>query len=191
MAFRDETEALRQRARRLEEEIATLDRERIDHDAEARDLEEGVETRARIVSGGAWKAVVAAVPVILLAGVGAVMASGSNAGAETLYGTVHRTEGGAPVAEGARCTAFLAPVNDSDSDFDVHLDVLCDGRVVYGGDSGGYLACERPTRCVDPMPSAEDGDPALVYERLDDASIRVADRGWTLGIRLLGAREPR
>lgn len=189
LTFRSDTDALRLQVRLLRDEIEALERERRDLEREASMLESEAEARARAVSGGSWR-----LPVIigvLILGVVLLMtvvvpAMGSDG--ETLYGRVVSTSGSPPVPEGARCTAFVSPHTDSDSDFDVQIELLCDGQVVYGAGSSGYVECggdhSRPAHCLDTDFTAEGGDPQLELVRAQ-RRIRVEEPTWRIDIELL------
>jgi hypothetical protein len=64
---------------------------------------------------------------------------------------------------GQRCTVRVAPVTLPD--FNCHVDVMCDGAVLYGVHPMGYAHCDvegaSPLRATDPYLTGQDGDPAV------------------------------
>ncbi|MFO0626723.1 MAG: hypothetical protein U0325_14000 [Polyangiales bacterium] len=64
---------------------------------------------------------------------------------------------------GQRCSVRVAPV--SLPDFNCHVDVMCDGSVLYGVHPMGYAHCDvegaSPLRATDPYVTGQDGDPAV------------------------------
>jgi hypothetical protein len=189
VGFRDETEAVRHRLQQLREELDELTDERDRLSAETRELDGDVEARAALLAGKSYRIWLFLGGFVAVAVVAALVVSRGSPGSETLYGHVRATTGEAPVSEGARCTAFLSSVGDDDSDYDRKLDVVCGDRIVYGGGSLGYLACEfrdeHLVRCGDPDFSADGGDPRLELLR-DERRIRVEDRypTWSVEIEL-------
>lgn len=77
---------------------------------------------------------------------------------------------GAPV--GQTCTVRVAPV--SLLDFNCHVDVICNGNVLYGVHPMGYAHCDvdgaSVLRASDPYVTTQDEDPAV---SVDFASSRV------------------
>lgn len=77
---------------------------------------------------------------------------------------------------GQRCTVRVAPV--SMLDFNCHVDVICDGSVLYGVHPMGYAHCDvegaAPITARDPYPTGEDGDPA-VYVDMRASRVVVED----------------
>ena len=67
---------------------------------------------------------------------------------------------------GQRCTVRVAPV--SLPDFNCHVDVMCDGAVLYGVHPMGYAHCDvegaTPLRATDPYVTAQDSDPAVAVD---------------------------
>lgn len=67
---------------------------------------------------------------------------------------------------GQRCTVRVAPV--SLPDFNCHVDVICDGAVLYGVHPMGYAHCDAegaaPLRASDPYVTAQDSDPAVAVD---------------------------
>jgi hypothetical protein len=191
VTFRSDADALRLQLRVLREEIDALERERRDLEREASTLESEVEARVRALSGGAWRAP-AIVGGLAASGIALAMVIGAGMGseAETLYGRVTSVSGSPPVPDGARCTGFLSPHGDSDSDYDLQIELVCDGRAVYGGGTGGYIECDddesvRPRHCVDRDFTAEGGDPRLELSRDAEAvRMRVEEPSWRLDVEL-------
>lgn len=187
MAFRDETEALRQRARTLQASLDDLRKERRALEEETRTLAASADERAReLATGPSLVTVMIGVAIVAVAVAGFV-AGASGSSSRTYYGRVIRASGAARVHEGARCTAF---VSEPDSeDHRRKLGVLCDGRVLYGGGSLGYVGCDDDdgvaTRCEDESFSRDGGDPKLTFNsaagtlRLEDA-----DPAWLVDIAL-------
>lgn len=67
---------------------------------------------------------------------------------------------------GQRCTLRVAPV--SLPDFNCHIDVICDGAVLYGVHPMGYAHCDvdgaAPIAGRDPYFTSEDSDPAVNFD---------------------------
>lgn len=67
---------------------------------------------------------------------------------------------------GQRCTVRVAPV--SMIDFNCHVDVICEGAVLYGIHPMGYAHCDvdgaSPLTARDPYFSSEDSDPAVYVD---------------------------
>jgi hypothetical protein len=165
VAFRDDREAVLARIDAVESEIADIDAaiERIEAERERHwaDIRSGARVGRKVFWVPLAAGVVAAVAFFALE-------SGKPGGSrETLYGTVRDATGGSPVSADTRCAIFFE-VEDSDSDR-IGVDVLCGGRVVYGGRSQGFLTCDdfdgSPRSCDDGEPTSEDGDPKLRFDR--------------------------
>lgn len=82
---------------------------------------------------------------------------------------------GAPV--GTTCTVRVAPV--SLLDFNCHVDVICDGQVLYGVHPMGYAHCDvegaQVLRASDPFFTTQDQDPAVSVD-LPASRVVVEDR---------------
>lgn len=191
MAFRDETEALRQRVRTLNEALEAARRERNALVEATRELAKGVEARARELDSGTSRVTI--MLGVTLAGVvvGGFVAGASGSSSRTYYGRVMSVSGEAPVPAGTRCTTFV-----SESDSDDHrskVSVLCDGRLIYGGESLGYVGCDDDdgviTRCEDDEFSGGSGDPKMTFDG-PAGTIRVEDAppAWTVAITFGGAQ---
>jgi hypothetical protein len=95
------------------------------------------------------------------------------------------------LAAGQACTVRVAPV--SMLEFNCHVEVICDGRSVYGAHPMGYAHCDvdggRVTRAFDPDPSALDGDAAV---NVDFAAheVVIRDRAGTTESRTVLALDP-
>ena len=84
MAFRDETEALRQRVRTLQESLDALRRERDQLLEATRVLDQGVEARAaELTTGSPRLAVFAGAPLVVLVGAG--ISSGASSSDSRTY----------------------------------------------------------------------------------------------------------
>lgn len=191
MAFRDETEALRQRVRTLNDALDAARRERNALVEATRELGQGVEARAKELDSGI--SLVTVMVGVALAGVavGGFVAGASGSSSRTYYGRVVSVSGEAPVPEGARCTTFI-----SESDSDDHrskISVLCNGRLIYGGESLGYVGCDEDdgviTRCEDEEFTGGNGDPKMTFDSAG-GTIRVEDAppAWTVAITFGGAQ---
>lgn len=191
MAFRDETEALRQRARTLQASLDDLRKERLVLEEETRTIATSAEERARkLAPRTSLFTLMIGVALAGLAVAGFVAgASGSNS--RTYYGNVAGASGAAPVPEGARCTVFVSEPDSEDHRSQVG--VLCDGRVLYGGGSLGYVGCDDDdgvaTHCEDESFTSEGGDPKLIFDRAR-GRVRVEDSGpaWVVDIAFGGAQ---
>jgi len=77
---------------------------------------------------------------------------------------------------GQRCTVRVAPV--SLPDFNCHVDVICDGAVLYGVHPMGYAHCDvegaAPLRATDPYVTSQDSDPAVSVD-LREGRVVVED----------------
>jgi hypothetical protein len=188
MAFRDDREALRQQVRVLREDVEALA-------DTVRSLESALETKAREVASTArakrGKRSFVMVLSILIAAVSVVVVfligGASGAEAEMLFGQVRSVTGRAPAQVGNRCTLFISP--SESEEWNRQIDVLCDGRVVYGGGSLGHISCSlsggRAERCTDSDPSPDGGDPRLQLDR-SARLVRIDDAPppWTIEIEL-------
>lgn len=190
MAFRDETEALRQRVRTLNDELDAARRERNRLEAATRELARGVEARAKELDSGTSMVTVMAVVAMASVLAAGFVAGASGSSSRTYYGRVASASGSPPVHPGTRCTAF---VSEPDSeDHRSKISVLCDGHLIYGGDSLGYVGCDEDddvaTRCEDEEFSGSTGDPKLIFESAV-GTIRVSDSPpeWTVNIVFGGA----
>jgi hypothetical protein len=190
MAFRDETEALRQRVRTLQESLDALRRERDQLLDATRVLDQGVEARAaELTTGSPRLALFAGAALVVLIGAG-IASGASSSDSRTYYGRVVGASGEASVRSGARCTVF---VSDAESEhYDAKISVLCGGRVIYGGGSLGYVGCtEREgaiARCEDESFSDDGGDPKMTFDRAAQ-TVRVEDSSpaWAVDIAFGGA----
>lgn len=83
----------------------------------------------------------------------------------------------ASIPAGTACTVRVAPV--SMVEFNCHVEVVCNGAMVYGSLPTGYAHCDvdqsRVTRAVDPDPTHLDGDPAITAD-LVGGRVLVEDR---------------
>lgn len=191
MAFRDDREALRQRIDKLRAELEPVEAERQALSIEIAAAREDVGQQARVRMGATPAIGCGMAASILVLGIVVSFFGGSCAGssAETFYGEVRATTGAAPVAPGARCTAFFAPQGDSDSDYDGQLTVICDGRILYGGGSLGYLECafsaDQLVTCADGDFTPDGGDPKVLLDRRA-RQVVVEDRppAWRVEIEL-------
>lgn len=179
MGFRDEREALRFQVDVLEREIAERTKALEGHARKRAELEADIDGEVRLVHGRGRLLLV--LPVLILGAVigGIMVAARTGTSAEMLFGDVRVATGTAPVPTGARCTLFVTPVNKDDAKFDTDLEVLCDGRLVYGGGSLGAIGCQkidgRAVLCEDPTFTAQDGDPKVRLDR-SAGSFVVEDR---------------
>lgn len=190
MAFRDETEALRQRERTLQASLDALRRERDELVEATRLLDQNVEARAsELATGAPLLGVFAGVALVALVGAGIASGAGAS-GSRTYYGQVVRVSGEARISPDARCTVFVSE-NDSDH-YDAQVSVLCDGRVIYGGGSLGYVGCtEREgliVRCEDESFSDDGDDPKMTFDSVA-RTVRIEDSSpaWSVDIAFGGA----
>lgn len=172
MAFRDETEALRQQRTILRSEIEDLETERTRVESEIESEAVDVERTVRLKVGGAVTGVVIVgllVPTIVLAAV-FLDGGGGSGDADMLFGEVVETTGAAPFSENTRCTVFIHYVSGKNSPGNGQIEVVCNGTTVYGGDGLGFLDCEWGEKwamsCVDEDYTDDGGDPKLTFDRL-------------------------
>lgn len=98
----------------------------------------------------------------------------------------------AGLTAGAACTVRVAPV--AMRDFNCHVEVVCDGRTVYGALPTGYAHCDvdrsRVTRAFDPDPTGVDGDAAITAD-IDGHRVLIEDRsGSAISRTLLTLDQP-
>ncbi len=185
----DSSELLRRRIRELREEIDALSTEQARLRRELPQVGQDIE--ARVAAQPKKGSVVLSfllLPTIAIVGVGIfAVAGGASSDSETFYGRVVSTSGRAPVEEGARCTIFVEPGGE---DYDAQFAVLCNSRLVYGGDSVGFIpeCTERGDlrfRCVDGEYSADSGDPAFLFDRMSRlARVEDGPPRWRVDIEL-------
>jgi hypothetical protein len=185
VVFRDGREALEARIAAIESELDAMRAETSRSQAERDTHLREIRARARKLTAKRL-----GVPVLVIA-VGlvalATQATATTSSSETLYGIVQSVSGQPPVAEDTRCAAFVH-VEDAEEDT-VKIDVLCDGRILYGGGTYGYMECDdfssMPSRCADTVPTSEGGDPMLRFDRAR-RTLTVEDRSprWQVTIDL-------
>jgi hypothetical protein len=188
MAFRDETEALRHRRGLLQSENEELDAERArlvaELESEAQDVERSVKLR---VGGsiGLLLFISLVLPTVAVAVL--FLGGGAGAGAETIFGSIDATTGNPPVREGAPCTVFISDYASDDSSYSARMEVVCDGRTIYGGSGSGLLDCTwghvYATHCVDPDFTSDGGDPKLTFDR-DEGEVIIEDQRPRWGVRV-------
>lgn len=87
-----------------------------------------------------------------------------------VHATVRSVEGSLPIDTGAMCAFAVDRRDRPDGTFWCNAQIVCDGRLVYGGPEAGYFPCtlhEQPRRDVvggDPQTHAEDGDAAMAID---------------------------
>ncbi|MCA9610792.1 MAG: hypothetical protein KC619_34590 [Myxococcales bacterium] len=97
-------------------------------------------------------------------------------------GTVIATRGVNGLALGDSCTVVRHPVDVGP--FDCRVTVECDGRLLYGVDENtGYMQCGGREWVRDSGTTAEDGDPAVIFDVALDL-VTVEDDGWMVRIRI-------
>jgi hypothetical protein len=182
----DESEDLRRRIGELQSELDSLERERSRLDVALAQVDSTPPKKIELPNKGKLAVAFLVAPLVIGGVIVAVALGGGNSGAETLYGRVTRSSGTAPARDGTPCTIFLSP---GDENYDAQIDVLCGGRIVYGGGTLGWIGeCEErdnlPWRCIDPAFSDDGGDPKLLFDRAA-RSVRVSERNWRIDIELV------
>lgn len=157
-------------------------------------LEASAGAEARAKARGAGLGILALGLPILLGGLLMARFSDPGTGGEVLYGRVARAEGpGAPVEEGARCTAFRGHLRGEQAPrTNSELGVVCEGQLVYGSERSGSIPCEvedaEIRRCTDEGFARDDGDPKLAFDP-GRGVIDVEEPDWSLHIELTMAPE--
>jgi hypothetical protein len=109
---------------------------------------------------------------------------------------VEEVDGLAGIDAGSACEIDVTREDRNDGTFWCNAQIVCAGRLVYGGGSGptraGYFDCtlyEAPRHVVgeDASPSSGDRDPAMRIDTLR-GTLRVRDDGGSLGAFTLRAR---
>jgi hypothetical protein len=158
------------------------------------ELEAQIAQEVGLVRGGGERFWIL-VPILLVGGVvlGAFLGGSGSGDAETIFGDVQRATGSSPVPVGARCTVFVSPVNDDDARWDTDVEVLCGGRLLYGGETLGGVDCRkvagRAVRCDDTGYTDQGGDPRMRFDR-PSGKVVVADRRPDYRVEIVFAPPP-
>jgi hypothetical protein len=194
MAFRDEREAQKFQLEVLDREVGERTRQLEEVSTQLRDLEAEIAHEVHLKHGRTW--VAWTVPLFLVA---AVLAGvfftglGGSSDAEVVFGDVTIATGTAPVPVGAACTIFVTPVTGEDATWNTDVEVLCDGKLVYGGESLGGVDCDkiddRAVRCEDKDFTSDGGDPKLLFDRRANRIV-VEERGPTWRLEILMSPPP-
>jgi len=197
VAFRDESEALRFQLQGLEREIAERQKELEEHRHATAEIEAEIAREVKLLYGRGR--VIVVVPLLIAAGLLTMVLVSSLGGsnAEVIFGDVRAATGSPPVPAGARCTLFVTPVDDDDSQWDTDVEVLCDERLVYGGERLGGVDCEkidsRAVLCEDTDFTANGGDPKMRFDRNAGVVVvedRAPDYRLEIGLAPLPRRLP-
>jgi hypothetical protein len=94
-------------------------------------------------------------------------------------GVVRESIGMKGLHPGQKCAVRIT--SDARAGFNCHITLLCEGTTLYGGAlPGGYADCggtaDRTTKASDPMPSSEDGDPAVDVDLVRGEAVYRDDR---------------
>ena len=194
MGFRDEREALRFQVDVLEREIAEQSKELEGQAQKLAELDADIDREVTLVHGRGR--VLLVLPILIFGVVigGIMVGARTGTSAEMLFGDVRVATGTAPVPMGARCTLFVTPAGKDNAKLDTDLEVLCDGRLVYGGDSLGAIGCQkidgRAVLCEDPTFTVQDGDPKVRLDRRA-GTVVVEDRAPDFRLEIGLAPPPR
>jgi hypothetical protein len=196
MAFRDEREAQRFQLEVLDREVAERTKQLEEVSTQLRDLEAEIAQEVQLKHGKPWAAM--AVPLVVVVAVfGGIfflgMGAGARSDAEVVFGDVTIATGTPPAPVGAACTTFVSPVTGEDATWNTDIEVLCDGKLVYGGESLGGVDCEkiydRAVHCEDTGYTSNGGDPKLLFDRRGNRIV-LEDRAPTWRLEIVMAPAP-
>lgn len=120
---------------------------------------------------------------------------GSEPGAPiAVTAAVVRSSGSAPVADGTRCGFAVEQHDRDDGSTWCRTQIVCAGRVLYGGRNAGYFECTFEAGAdpivagADPMTTRDDGDAAMEIDTRQGSLTIRDDAAGAFGVYTVEAR---